>query len=208
MTSESVVLVVDDDDALRDSLCALFESHGLRAVGYPSAGALLSANAAVSAQCLVADIRMPGMTGLALQQELVRRGLGIPVILITGHGDIAMAVNAMKAGAFDFLEKPCDDAVLIASVRRALAEGHRASQDAAEADAARERVALLTDRERQVLELLIAARSNKAVAQELGISHRTVEIHRAKVLEKLKAHGLSDLVRIALSAGMRILPAK
>lgn len=208
MTPEATILVVDDDDALRDSLCVLFESAGLHAIGYSGAGALLAANTTGTAQCLVADIRMPGMTGLALQQELVRRGQGIPVILITGHGDIAMAVNAMKAGAFDFLEKPCDDAILIASVRRALAEGHRASQRAAEADAAIERIALLTDRERQVLELLIAAKSNKVVAQELGISHRTVEIHRAKVIEKLAARGLSDLVRIALAAGMKIVPAK
>jgi len=208
MTAGPTILIVDDDDDVRDSMCALFESVGLHAVGFSGAGALLAANATGTAQCLVADIRMPGMTGLALQQELVRRGRQIPVILITGHADVAIAVNAMKAGAFDFLEKPCDDATLIASVRRALAEGYRASQRAAEADAAIERIALLTDRERQVLELLIAAKSNKAAAHELGISHRTVEIHRAHLMEKLQASGLSDLVRIAIAAGLKIVPTK
>jgi len=208
MTVEATVLVVDDDDALRDSLCALLESANLRAIGYSSAGALLSANTVGTAHCLVADIRMPGMTGLALQQELTRRGQEIPVILGTGHGDITMAVNAMKAGAFDFLEKPCDDATLIASVRRALAEGRRASQRAAESDAAIELLATLTDRERQVLEHLIAAKSNKLTAQELGISHRTVEIHRANLMEKLRARSLSDLVRIALAAGVRIVSTR
>jgi len=202
MTEAGTVFVVDDDADVRDSLCALLEASGFRALAFDGPKTFLASDAPKRAGCLIADIRMPDMDGLALQQELARRGAQLAVIIITGHGDVPLAVRAMKAGAIDFIEKPFDDAILLASVRRALTTGQRAREDAALANKARDRLAGLTPRERQVLELLVAGKQNKAIARELSISPRTIEIHRAHLMDKMQASSLSELVRLAIAAGV------
>jgi len=191
--------VVDDDADVRDSLRALLESHEYAVETYDSAKSFLrSLNPA--GNCAIVDIRMPEMDGLELQSEMARTGIDLPVIVITGHGDVPLAVRAMKAGAADFVEKPFSDDVLLDSIRRALRIGHQARVRRAEVAAARSLIAALTPRERNVLDRLIAGRSNKATASELGISPRTIEIHRAHIMDKMNARSLSDLVRIALIA--------
>lgn len=199
MADALTIFVVDDDEAVRSSLQALLEAEGFAAEIFELAGAFLSSEGPSRAGCLIADIRMPDMDGLELQEELVRRKAGLPVIVVTGHGDVPLAVRAMKAGAIDFLEKPYDEAVLLASVRRALDEGLQVSERAAAAQETQERFASLTERERQVLELLTAGRPNKVIAYELEISPRTVEIHRARVMEKMRAKSLAELVRMVVS---------
>jgi two-component system response regulator FixJ len=199
---EPSVYVVDDDEAVRDSLGALLQSAGYRTAVFSGAKKLLEAMDGTWAGCIIADVRMPEMDGLELQQELVRRACPLPVIIVTGHGDIPLAVRAMKAGAADFLEKPFDDTALLESVGRAIAKvAHAADAARLREDAAR-RVAQLTDRERDVLAQLIAGRQNKMIAFKLAISPRTVEVHRARVMEKMRAHSLSELVRLALAAGV------
>ena len=202
MVAENTVFVVDDDADVRDSVCALLESAGLQGEAYESARAFLDAYVPGRAGCIIADVRMPDMDGLALQDELARRGVALPVIVITGHADVPLAVRAMKAGAIDFIEKPFDDGQLIATVKRALTQAAGAREQAAAVQAAASRIATLSARERQVLEHLVAGRSNKVIAYELDISPRTVEIHRAHVMEKMEARSLSDLVRAALAAGI------
>ena len=201
MTDE-MVFVVDDDADVRDSLCALLESAGVAAEAYDSARAFLDAYQPERPGCLIADIRMPDMDGLELQEELNRRSGALPVIVVTGHADVPLAVRAMKAGAVDLIEKPYDDALLLASVRRALARAQSVREQVAVADAAKARIANLSARERQVLDLLVAGQPNKIIAYELDISPRTVEIHRAHVMEKMEAKSLSDLVRAAIAAGI------
>lgn len=201
MAAEETVFVVDDDADVRDSLCALLDSAGLRSEPYESARAFLAAYAGRPG-CVIADVRMPDMDGLELQDELTRRGHGLPVIVVTGHADVPLAVRAMKAGAIDLIEKPFDDGQLIETVKRALALALDARAQTALTEAAASRIAVLSARERQVLELLVAGRSNKVIAFELDISPRTVEIHRAHVMEKMAARSLSDLVRAALAAGV------
>jgi two-component system, LuxR family, response regulator FixJ len=196
------VLIVDDDADVRDSLRALLESAGFEVRDFASAKAILDCDALAKGACLIADIRMPDMDGLALQEELVNKRVGIPVIIVTGHGDVPLAVRAMKAGAVDFIEKPFDDDLLLKSIERALTVGKESRSQASLAEAATARVALLTERERQVLERLVAGRANKVIAYELDISPRTVEIHRAHVMEKMQARSLSDVVRLALAAGV------
>jgi two-component system response regulator FixJ len=200
MTAHSpAVFVVDDNDGVRGSIRALLESAGHRVLDYPSAEKFL-AGEIIQGGCLIADIRMPEMSGLDLQEEIVRRGLNLPVIIITGHGDVPLAVRAMKAGAVDFIEKPFDDETMLQSLKRALEAGHQARNRSAETQAAQKLLSVLTPREQQVLEQLTAGRSNKVAAHALGISPRTIEIHRAHVMDKLKAKSLSDLVRISLQA--------
>ena len=196
------VFVVDDDADVRDSLCALLEASGFHAEGFDGPKKFLSSTGPTRAGCLIADIRMPGMDGLELQQELIKRGANLAVIIITGHGDVPLAVRAMKAGALDFIEKPFDDEIMLASVRRALAEGQSQHRDTALAQAAKERVNGLTPRERQVLELLLAGKQNKGIGHELNISPRTIEIHRAHLMDKMQARSLSELVRLAIAAGI------
>jgi two-component system response regulator FixJ len=200
--SDEMVFVVDDDADVRDSLCALLESAGVAAEAYDSARAFLDAYQPERPGCLIADIRMPDMDGLELQEELNRRSGALPVIVVTGHADVPLAVRAMKAGAVDLIEKPYDDALLLASVRRALARAQSVREQVAVADAAKARIANLSARERQVLDLLVAGQPNKIIAYELDISPRTVEIHRAHVMEKMEAKSLSDLVRAAIAAGI------
>jgi two-component system, LuxR family, response regulator FixJ len=198
------VFVVDDDADVRDSLSALLESAGFVVAQFESANAFLAGYKNESGCCLVTDIRMPGMDGLALQAELVRREAKLPVIIMTGHGDVPLAVRAMKAGAIDFLEKPFDDERLIASVQKALEVGERTEAGQAKISAAEESLRDLTERERDVLLLLVAGHPNKVVAHKLDISPRTVEVHRGHIMDKTKARNLADLVRIALAAGLKL----
>lgn len=196
------VTVVDDDDAVRDSLRLLLKSVGLPTVAYPSAREYLEAWRPDQPGCLVLDVRMPGMSGLELQQELNRRGAITPVIFISGHGDIPMAVEAIQHGAFDFLQKPFRDQDLIDRVQRAL-QADRANRDAlSQRDLLRDRHASLTPREKEVLLLVTQGKANKVMAGDLGVSQRTVEIHRARVMEKMGAQSLAHLVRMTIDLGL------
>lgn len=199
MAAASTVFIVDDDEAVRSSLKALLRSQGFAVEAFASAEDFLASGAAGREGCLIADIRLPDMDGLSLQEELVRRKAGLPVIIVTGHGDVPLAVRAMKAGAIDFLEKPYDETELLESIQRALNEAQHAHERAATIQAAEERMATLTERERQVMELLAAGRPNKVIAYELDTSPRTIEIHRARVMEKMQAKSLADLVRMVVA---------
>ena len=200
MPFESTVHVIDDDEALRNSLTFLLRTARLDVQSYPSAMAFLEALPEAKLSCVITDVRMPGMSGIDLLRRLRERKISVPVIVITGHGDIPLAVEAMRIGAIDFLEKPFDDEVLIASVKAALRQkegevkrhGERAEIDG--------RLAALSNRERDVLGGLVAGRANKQIAFDLGISPRTVEIYRANLMSKMQAGSLSDLVRMALIA--------
>lgn len=197
--TEQTVFVVDDDADVRDSIRFLLEAAGLK-VRIFSSSKMFLAEAAEAHGCLIADIRMPDMSGLELQQELVNRRIELPIIIITGHADVPLAVRAMKAGAIDFIEKPLDDEQMLASVRRGLDTGRKTRSRSSEAQAARTLLEQLTPREKAVLDKLVTARSNKVAAHELGISPRTVEIHRAHIMDKTKAANLSDLVRLVMTA--------
>lgn len=192
------VFVVDDDDAVRNSLRLLLKSVGLPTVAFASAREYLDSWHPAQPGCLVLDVRMPGMSGLELQEELNRRGAIIPVIFISGHGDIPMAVEAIQHGAFDFLQKPFRDQDLIDRVQRALAADHANRQSLAQRDVLRQRYGSLTPREQEVLVLVTKGKANKVMAGDLDISQRTVEIHRARVMEKMGAQSLAQLVRMAM----------
>ena len=192
------VFVVDDDDAVRNSLRLLLKSVGLPTVAFASAREFLDSWHPAQPGCLVLDVRMPGMSGLELQEELNRRGAIIPVIFISGHGDIPMAVEAIQHGAFDFLQKPFRDQHLIDRVQRALAADHANRQSLAQRDVLRQRYGSLTPREQEVLILVTKGKANKVMAGDLDISQRTVEIHRARVMEKMGAQSLAQLVRMAM----------
>jgi two-component system response regulator FixJ len=196
--NEPVVHVVDDDAAMRESLEFLLASADLAARTYDSAKALLDCSAALETGCIVTDVRMPGMNGLEMMVELRRRSVLHPVIVLTGHADVALAVEAMKAGAVDFLEKPFDDEALLSAIRAALARGGGGTVRLAERSVIAERLAQLTGRERDVFDAIVLGDSNKAAALRLGISPRTVEIYRANVMSKMHAANLSELVRMAM----------
>ncbi|MCJ7527071.1 MAG: response regulator FixJ [Methyloceanibacter sp.] len=198
MQDNSIVHIVDDDEAVRQSLAFLLGSAGLAVRLYDSATAFLAGLASVKGGCLVTDIRMPDMTGLELLHALKAKGCGLPAIVITGHGDVALAVEAMKAGAVDFIEKPFDEEAILHAVQAALARGSEGEGGDAPAIAAR--LASLSERERQVLEGLIAGQPNKAIAYDLGISPRTVEVYRANLMTKMEARSLSELIRMAIVA--------
>jgi RNA polymerase sigma factor (sigma-70 family) len=200
MTSDATVFVVDDDQAMRTSLQWLIESTGMSVRTYESADVFLASYYPGRPGCLLLDVRMPGMSGLELQSHLAREGYRLPVILITGHGDVAMAVKAMKAGAVDFIEKPFHDEDLLRSIGRALDHDrrHRANQNARAEIAAR--LAELTPREHEVMAMVTDGKSNKDIAAALGVSAKTVEAHRARVMEKMRAESLAELVRMALIA--------
>ena len=200
---QALVHVVDDDQAVRDSLTMLLEAADLPARAYPDAESFLArlgtAPAAVPAPgCVVADVRMPGLSGLDLLRLLQERGVDLPLIVITGHADVAMAVQALKAGAADFIEKPFDDETFLNSVRDALDQGERSFRRRQRREQIEARARTLTPRENEVMERVVRGLPNKAVAAELAISVRTVEIHRARVMEKMRADSLSALVRMAL----------
>lgn len=196
--SKPVVHVVDDDAAMRESLAFLLSSEDIVARTYASAGELLARSADLEPGCVLTDIRMPGMNGLEMVVELKRIGVTHPTIVLTGHGDISLAVQAMKAGVVDFLEKPFDDEALLRAVQTAFQTG--AGKEGREKERAKiaARRGTLTAREQEVFEAIVAGDSNKAAALKLGISPRTVEIYRANVMSKMEATSLSDLVRMAL----------
>ena len=200
MSGTATVHVVDDDAAVRDSLRMLLEAAGFAVRTFDSASAFL-ASAPMGLGCVLTDVRMPEIDGLALLRRLRELGVHLPVIVMTGQGDIAIAVQAMKAGAIDFLEKPFDDATLIEAIGKAQKQSERL-QEVAEASAeAATRLATLTPREREVFDLLVTGLPNKAIANTLGASPRTIEVHRARIMEKLGAKNAADLVRIVLSEG-------
>jgi len=201
---KATVFVVDDDEAVRSSLRLLLKSKGIAAVTHASAREFLANYDPEQPGCIILDVRMPGMSGLELQDELNRRGAIIPVIFITGHGDVPMAVEAMQHGAVDFLQKPFSDQDLTDRIQRALAADVRNRALLTEKDQIRARMSALTRREIQVLRLVTLGKSNKVVAAELGVSQRTVEIHRAHLMEKMEATSLAHLVRMTIIAGMGI----
>jgi two-component system, LuxR family, response regulator FixJ len=198
--SEPVVHVIDDDEAMRKSLSFLLDSAGLEAKTYESAIQFLEAGEPVSPGCIVTDVRMPDMNGLELVRRLNERKVSHPIIMITGHGDVPLAVEAMKAGVLDFLEKPFDDDALLSSIRAALAGGREAGEDDERARF-RSMLEQLSPREKDVLTGIVAGKANKVIAYDLGISPRTVEVYRANVMTKTGAGSLSELVRMALLAG-------
>lgn len=198
-----LVYVVDDDEAVRDSLGSLLDAHGYTVHTFPTASEFLVAAAMLRPGCLITDIRMPGIDGLELQRQLAERTLSFPMIVITGHGDVPLAVQAMKAGAVDFIEKPFSVDAILASIRTGLArltDSGEPDQLAAEVAA---KLARLTPREREVLDGLLAGLPNKSIAYDLAISPRTVEIHRARVMEKTGARSISELVRMCITAGIQ-----
>lgn len=198
MSDGETVHIVDDDSGLRDSLRMLLQASGYACRLYDSAAALLAVEAAALTGCAIVDIRMPGMDGLALQQALALRHIQLPVIFMTGYADVPLAVRAMRAGAVDFVEKPCDFPTLREAIDRALARSAAHRQPPANGEP--DRFSRLTSREMEVLRCLVAGDPNKIAAHKLGISARTVEVHRARVMEKTGAKSLSELVRLAVAA--------
>jgi two-component system, LuxR family, response regulator FixJ len=201
-TAQRMVHVIDDDEALRESLAFLLRAAQLEVKSYASAKAFLDELPDESLGCVITDVRMPDISGIDLLRRLKELNIGVPVIVVTGHGDVALAVEAMKIGAADFFEKPFDDDLLLASVRSALREQEGQKKRYAERAEIESRIAALSPRERDVLRGLIEGRANKQIAFDLGISPRTVEIYRANLMNKMQADSLSDLVRMALVAGM------
>jgi two-component system, LuxR family, response regulator FixJ len=201
MSGERVVHIVDDDPAIRRALMRLLRSASLVPSVYDSAHAVLNAAANLSTGCMLLDVQMPGMDGLELLRRLGEQGIRLPVIVITGHGDVRTAVMAMKAGAVDFIEKPIDDTLLLAAINAALTENKLATRDH-DTERAVEQMALLSPRERQVLEAISIGRPNKLIAYDLGISVRTVEVHRAHMLDRLGVHNVAEAIRIAVMAAL------
>jgi two-component system, LuxR family, response regulator FixJ len=202
MTADADAHVIDDDEAVRESIDFLLRSAQLTVKTYESASAFLAVAPTINSGCVITDVRMPGISGIDLLRRLKEMQIRLPVIVITGHGDVPLAVEAMKFGAVDFLEKPFEDEVLLASVRAALNRSEASAQLETERAEIRARIALLTNREREVLDGLVAGHPNKIIAFDLSISPRTVEIYRANVMTKMKAGSLSELVRMALVAGV------
>ena len=200
MPADAVVHVIDDDEAGRESLAFLLETADFAVKTYESAVQFLERLPILEAGCIVTDVRMPEMTGLELVTELNRRGSGLPVIVITGHGDVPLAVEAMRGGVIDFIEKPFNDETMLNALRVALARGADQREQIEERKIIAERLSRLSTRERQVLNGLVAGQANKVVALELGISPRTVEVYRANLMTKMRAASLSELVRMAIVA--------
>ena len=202
MAERPLIYIVDDDDAVRDSLEALLLAEGYETVGFASAEAFLAErDPTCAASCCLLDIRMPGMDGLALLGKLREEPLSLPVVVMTGHGDVPMAVKAMKLGARDFIEKPFDTQSLLKTIKAARQSGQSGKAAMIDPDLA-DHIRRLTPREKDVLQQLVAGRSNKEAGLELGISPRTVEIHRARLMEKMTAGSLAELVRMAIEAGI------
>lgn len=200
MTTGPMVHVIDDDESARESLTFLLTTADFRVRTYDSGKAFLDAGNGIEAGCIITDVWMPEISGLDIIRSLKKLKLDMPVIVITGHSDVPLAVEAMKAGAVDFIEKPYDGEALLAAVRSALTAQRADTRRDGEREQIRERLAALSPRERQVLNGLVAGHHNKTIAHELGISARTVEIYRANVMAKMQATSLSQLVRMALIA--------
>ena len=200
MSADATVHVIDDDEAARHSLAFLLGTAKIDVKTYDSAAAFLKCLADVKSGCIITDVRMPGMSGIELLRKLKELGVTIPVIVVTGHGDVPLAVEAMKVGAADFLEKPFDDEAMLAAVRSACAQQEGKDRHRAERTEIESRLATLSNRERDVLHGLVRGLANKQIAFDLGISPRTVEIYRANLMTKMQASSLSDLVRMALIA--------
>ena len=198
MANEPIVHVVDDDPAIRDSLAFLLDTAGLVSRTYESAAALLAHADNLAPGCIVTDVRMPEMNGLEMVRRLAELGVRHPVIVMTGHADVPLAIEAVRAGVKDFIEKPFDDEALLASIRSALADQAGAAEHEGQVTEVRERLASLSSRERQVLDGLVAGRANKVIAYDLGISARTFEVYRANVMTKMGARTLSELVRMVM----------
>jgi FixJ family two-component response regulator len=197
----SLVYVIDDDEAVRDSLKWLLEANRYQVISFARAEDFLNAYDGTKTACLILDVRMPGMSGLELQEQLVARDANLPILFITGHGDVPMAVSTMKRGAVDFIEKPFNEGVLRASVERMLIAAEREAEVRRRGHERDSLLARLTARERQVLDCIVAGRLNKQIADDLGISIKTVEAHRANIMDKLNAGTVADLLRLALSNG-------
>jgi two-component system, LuxR family, response regulator FixJ len=198
--NDAIVHLIDDDDGVRQALAFLLASSGFAVRVYESAMEFLAASKAVSSGCIVTDVRMPGMSGLELQRQLKIRRIDLPVIVMTGHGDVALAVEVMKAGAIDFIEKPFHDEVLISAIRIAMDRAAAGSRRDDVAEAIRARLKALSPREAEVLEGLVAGAANKTIAYDLKISARTVEVHRANLMTKMDAGSLSSLLRMVFQA--------
>jgi two-component system response regulator FixJ len=198
MTNRAVVHVIDDDEAVRDSIAFLLASAGHATKIYDSADAFIEHVDQLEPGCIITDVRMPGLSGLDLVRRLTALNIDLPVIVITGHGDVALAVEAMKGGVVDFIEKPFDDEALLAALATALDQGASHEARAREKATIARRIALLSARERQVLNGVVKGMANRVVAHELGISPRTVEVYRANLMTKMQAQSLSELVRMVL----------
>jgi FixJ family two-component response regulator len=199
MHGTPTVFLVDDDAAVRDALTLFLDAAGLPVAGYPTAEAFFDIYKPEMPGCLVLDIRMPGMSGLEAQETLSIRKIGLPIIFISGHGDVPSSVKALKSGALDFLEKPFKNEQLLDRIREALAIDARRREEHVQKSAFRERCERLTPREAEVMKLMVVGKSNKQIAAKLGLSHRTVEIHRARVMEKMEVESLPDLVMKAVT---------
>jgi FixJ family two-component response regulator len=196
---EPTVFIVDDDDAVRRFLTNLVESIGLHVEAYASAQDFLDVREPSQTGCLVLDVRMPGMSGLELQKKLADRAVDLPVIVLTGHGNVQVAVHAMKAGAVDFIEKPFNNELLLDRIQHAVNESVRSGDERVQRTETTNRAQLLTPREHQVLDLIVAGETNKGIAGHLAISEKTVEVHRANVMRKMQANSLANLVKMILS---------
>ena len=208
MQPDTVIYVIDDDEAARQSLEFLLKTAGLKVLSFDGAKPFFEVLPNIRSGCVITDVRMPDITGIDLLRKVKESGIDIPVIVITGHGDIGLAVEAMKIGAIDFFEKPFDDDALLSAVRNSLSRTAGSAQRNAELSQINDKLAALSNRERQVLEGLVAGKANKVIAFDLGISPRTVEIYRANLMTKMGANSLSDLVRMAMTAGILDSSAK
>ena len=202
--TDQIIHIVDDDDAVRQSLEFLLKSAKLSVQTHESAAAFLAALPGLEPACVITDVRMPGLSGIDLLKRLKSLGKLVPVIVITGHGDVPLAVEAMKIGAVEFLEKPFDDNVLLAAVRAALKRGEKDEKRETERAEIGNKLATLSARERQVLEGLVAGKPNKVIAYDLGISVRTVEVHRARMLERLGTRSTAEAIRLAVMATLAV----
>jgi two-component system response regulator FixJ len=194
------VYLIDDDDAMRESITLLLETSGVKVAGFASASAFLAVAPTLEAGCILTDVYMPGVDGLELQRRLKEIGVVLPVVIMTGHADVPMAIKALKAGASDFIEKPFKEEALLEAINSALASFRRELERVEERTAVAERLASLTPREREVLAELVAGHPHKVIAAHLGMSPRTVEVHRARIMEKSGAGSLSELVRWTMTA--------
>lgn len=202
MTTKGMIYVIDDDEAMRDSLNFLLDSSGYSVTLFDDAQRFLEALPDLAFGCIVSDVRMPGIDGIELLKRMKAQHSPFPILIMTGHGDVPLAVEAMKLGAVDFLEKPFEDDRLIAMIETAIRQAEPAAKSEAIAQDLAARVASLSPRERQVMEGLVAGLSNKLIAREYDISPRTIEVYRANVMTKMEASSLSELVRLAMRAGM------